>query len=96
MIHLADLIERNFDEIADLVIDAREKAPRVRGADGQPLDRDTGDVLVEVIRKLRRAEATAGPPPGAGAKRSDKHSEPRRSRGPLIGAARLGRGHGSD
>ena len=40
-------------------MDAREKAPRVRDEDGQPLDRDSGEVLDEVIEKLRAVEATA-------------------------------------
>lgn len=54
---LADLLNRDavFDVIAGAIADARDCAPRLRDDEGQPADRDSGDVLEDVIAALRAA-----------------------------------------
>jgi hypothetical protein len=58
---LADLLEAHFDDVAGAIADSRNKAPRVRDGDdpmdceADPLDRDSGDVLADVIDTLRSA-----------------------------------------
>lgn len=55
---LADLLDRDdvFDFVAGVIAEARESAPRVRDADGWPADRDSGEVLEDVVRALRSAQ----------------------------------------
>jgi hypothetical protein len=52
---LADLLEDNAEVVADAIADARDKGPRVRDVDGFPADRDSGEVLAELIDTLRGA-----------------------------------------
>jgi hypothetical protein len=54
---IADLLDKdaNFEVVADAITEAREKAPRLREHDGRPIDRDSGDVLDDVITALRSA-----------------------------------------
>jgi hypothetical protein len=55
----ADLLDMDevFDVAAGAIAEAREKAPRLRERNGQPIDRDSGEVLDELIAALRRHAA---------------------------------------
>lgn len=48
--------DRTFDVVSGAIQDARDKAPRVRDDHGAPIDRDSGEVLEDVIKTLRDAD----------------------------------------
>lgn len=56
---IADLLDSDdelFELFANAITDARDKAPRLRDEEsGDPVDRDSADVLTDVIEALREA-----------------------------------------
>lgn len=57
LLQAANLLDDDdvFDVAAAAIAAARDKAPRLREKDGQPIDRDSGEVLEDVIAALRAA-----------------------------------------
>lgn len=54
--NLAGLLDRDdvFDFVADAITESRNRAPRVIDpATDEPLDRDSGDLLTDLIEALR-------------------------------------------